>query len=109
MALKTGKRCEMCPRQSYENAGFLSPSALMCRLVAAHLLGLRVRIPQRACIFFSCVLYVVQVQGPATGRSPRPEESYQVCVCACLRACVCVCVCELLRVIRCNNNALNLN
>ena len=52
--------------------------------------------------------------GPCEGPIPRSEESYQVvsvCLCARERAsvCVCVCVCFVsLRVIRCNDKAINL-
>ena len=78
-------------------------SGIRCRPVVARLLGLRVRIPLEGIyvFFLLWLLWVVQVEGPATGRSfvqRYPTEFLRVLVC------VCVCVC----VIRWNSNPLHL-
>ena len=52
---------------------------------AAHLLGLRVRIPPRAGLSVSFECCVLSGRGLCDGPIPRPEESYRV------RACACVC------------------
>jgi hypothetical protein len=45
------------------------PRRLRYRLVAARLLGLRVRIPPEAWMFVSCKCYILQIDVSATGRS----------------------------------------
>jgi hypothetical protein len=64
--------------------GKIYASGLRRRSAGAWLLGLRFRIPLRAC----CLLCVVQVVTSATGSF---RESYRVCVCVC----VCLVVCDL--------------
>jgi hypothetical protein len=46
--------------------------------VAAHLLGLRVRIPPRAWMSVSCEYCGLSGRGLCNGPIPRPEESYRV-------------------------------
>jgi hypothetical protein len=48
---------------------------------AALLLGLRVRIPQLACLPISCECCVLSGRGLCDEPIPCPEESYRVCVC----------------------------
>jgi hypothetical protein len=48
---------------------------------AARLLGLRVRIPQGACMPVSCECCVLSGRGLCDGPFPRSEESYRVCMC----------------------------
>ena len=60
---------------------------------AAHLLGLRFRIPPGPWISISCECYVLSGRGFCHGSVTRPEEFYRVlCVCVCVCICVCVCV-----------------
>jgi len=61
------------------------PCGVRRRPESARLLGTRVRIPLRACMFVYCVLCCVG-SSLCDELITRSEESYQACVC------VCVCV-----------------
>ena len=47
---------------------------------AARLLRILVRIPQGACMSFSCECCLLSGRGLCDGPMPRPEDSYRVCV-----------------------------
>ena len=65
---------------------FRWPRGLRRRSAAAHLMGLRVRIPRGERMSVSCKCCVLSGRGMCIGLIPHPEESYRVCVC--VRACV---------------------
>jgi hypothetical protein len=65
------------------------PCGVRRRPESARLLGSRVRIPLKACMFVSCVLCCV-VSGLCNELIALSEESYQVCVCVCVRVSNCL-------------------